>query len=83
MCVPFLLSGVKRSFEPGVLRRNGTERRNEHSDAQLSNFYGFNNQPALESFKRRAFISAGALPFMREGRSNGDYDAFIVNWRCR
>jgi len=47
LSVPFLLSGVKRSFEPGVLRRNGRERRNERSNAQLSDFYKFENRPAL------------------------------------
>ena len=58
MCTFPAFRSAKRSFEPGVLRRNGTERRNERSNAQLSNFYEFENQPALESSKRRAVINA-------------------------
>jgi len=62
-----------------VLRRNGTERRNERSNAQLSNFYKFENQPALESSKRRAVISASASPLLRERRSR-QYDALVTDF---
>jgi len=65
MCA-FLLSEVKRSFEPGVLRRNGTERRNERSNAQLSNFYGFKNQPALESFNAELSLARAHYRSCRE-----------------
>jgi len=51
--------------------------------AQLSDFYGFNNQPALESYKRRAFISASASPFMRERRSNGRLRCINYRLGCR
>ena len=52
---------------------------NERSNAQLSNFYEFENQPALESSKRRAVISTGASPLLRESRSR-KYDAFVTDW---
>src|ERR1044072_5311813 len=71
LCVPLpAFRSKKRSFEPGVLRRNGNERRNERSNAQLSNFYGLTTNLPSNHPKRRAFISAGASPFMRERRSN-------------
>jgi hypothetical protein len=45
----------------------------------LSNFYKFENQPALESSKRRAVISASASPLLRERRSS-QYDAFVTDF---
>jgi len=46
---------------------------------KLSNFYKFENQPALESSKRRAVISASASPLLRERRSR-QYDAFVTDF---
>jgi hypothetical protein len=63
--------GVKReAFEPGVLRRNGTERRNEYSDAQLSDFYVLENGLLSNYPNAVLFMSAGASPLMRERRNN-------------
>jgi hypothetical protein len=45
----------------------------------MSNFYKFENQPALESSKRRAIISASASPLLRERRSRR-YDAFVTDF---
>jgi len=76
----FLLSGVRReALNQVCFDETETSEETSVRIAQLSDFYGFNNQPALESSKRRAFISASASPFMRERRSNGDYDALIID----
>jgi hypothetical protein len=48
----------------------------------MSNFYKFENQPALESSKRRAVISACASPLLRERRSR-QYDAFVTDFVAR
>ena len=44
----------------------------------MSHFYEFENQPALESSKRRAVVSAGASPLVRERRSS-HYDAPVTD----
>ncbi|HLA12019.1 MAG TPA: hypothetical protein VJ023_15645 [Pyrinomonadaceae bacterium] len=53
-----------------MLRRNGTERRNEYSDAQLSDFYVLENGLLSNYPNAVLFMSAGASPLMRERRNN-------------
>src|ERR1051325_2961699 len=80
LCVPFpAFRSEKRSFEPGVLRRNGNERRNERSNAQWSNFYGLttnlpSNHPNAELSLARAHPSSCARVEIA-----GDYDAFVAD----
>jgi len=42
-------------LEPGVLRRNAIERRDERSNAQMSDFYELEKPASLESFKTPGF----------------------------
>jgi hypothetical protein len=80
----FLLSGVRReALNQVCFDETETSEENERSNAQLSNFFGFKNQPALESSKRRLSLArAHYRSCAREGITV-DYDAFFIDWGCR
>jgi hypothetical protein len=61
-----------------VLRRNGTERRNERSNAQLSNFYKLKTSLPSNHPNAELSFSASASPLLRERRSR-QYDAFVTD----